>query len=320
MSEKDEIIPIFFSVDDGYAPFLSVALASIIQNASKKYRYRATVLCQNLSGQNQKRLAALGKDYFEIRFIPMENKLQGITDRAENRLRADYFTLTIFFRLFIPAMFPEYDKGIYLDSDIVVPGDISELYRTELGDRLIAAAADHSIVGIPSFVRYIENAVGVDRYHYINSGVLLMNLKRLREAGLDRRFPELMDAYHFDCIAPDQDYLNAMCRGRIVYLPPCWDAMPAEGAEPVREPKIIHYNLFAKPWNCDDVQYGSYFWQYAKQSDYLPEILEANARYGEKERQSDREHLKLMLAKAEAIADSETTFRAVFGSGREKRL
>ena len=131
MSEKDEIIPIFFSVDDGYAPFLSVALASIIQNASKEYRYRATVLCQNLSGQNQKRLAALGKDYFEIRFIPMENKLQGITDRAENRLRADYFTLTIFFRLFIPAMFPEYDKGIYLDSDIVVPGDISELYRTE---------------------------------------------------------------------------------------------------------------------------------------------------------------------------------------------
>ena len=43
-----------------------------------------------------------------------------ITDRIENRLRSDYFTMTIYFRIFIPDMYPEYDKAIYIDSDIVV--------------------------------------------------------------------------------------------------------------------------------------------------------------------------------------------------------
>lgn len=320
MNQKKETIPIFFSIDDSYAPFLSVALASIVQNASTEYDYIATVLCEELSEQNRKRLAGLGADHFEIRFVPMENRLDHISDRIGNRLRADYFTLTIFFRLFIPVMFPEYDKAIYLDSDIVVPGDISELYLTELGDNLIAAAADHSVVDVPPFANYIENAVGIDKYHYINSGVLLMNLKRLREVGLEQRFLELMNRYHFDCIAPDQDYLNALCRGRIVFLPPYWDAMPTKGKEPMKEPKLVHYNLFEKPWCYEDVQYESYFWKYAGDAGYLPEIMDVKAQYGEKERQSDQEHLELMLTRAEEIAAGEVTFRAVFDSGKEERL
>lgn len=320
MNKKNETIPIFFSIDDSYAPFLSVALASIIQNASKEYNYRATVLYKDLNEQNRQRLGALATDNFEVQFVPMENRLDHISDRIGNRLRADYFTLTIFFRLFIPAMFPEYDKAIYLDSDIVVPGDISDLYLTELGGNLIAAAADHSVVDVPPFANYIENAVGIDKYHYINSGVLLMNLKRLREVQLERHFMELMNKYHFDCIAPDQDYLNALCRGKIVFLPPYWDAMPTQGKEPMEEPKLVHYNLFEKPWCYENVQYESYFWKYARDAGYIAEIMDVKTRYGEKERQSDREHLELMLARSEEIVAEEVTFRTVFDSGKEERL
>ena len=64
----------------------------------------------------------------------MKDGMELITDRVENRLRCDYFTLTIYFRLFIPDLFPEYDKGLYIDSDVVVPGDISELYNHDLKD------------------------------------------------------------------------------------------------------------------------------------------------------------------------------------------
>ncbi|MGC4018074.1 MAG: glycosyltransferase family 8 protein [Muricomes sp.] len=320
MNKKDKIIPIFFTIDDGYTPFLSVALASIIENASKAYDYKVTVLCNDLSRQNRQKLSALAADNFDIQFVPMGNRLDHIKDRIGNRLRADYFTLTIFFRLFIPAMFPEYDKAIYLDSDIAVAGDISELYMTELGDNLIAAVADHSVADVPPFVRYIENAIGIDKYHYINSGVLLMNLKELRKAKLERRFLELMDKYHFDCLAPDQDYLNVLCNGKILYLDACWNAMPAEGTEPMKTPKLIHYNLFTKPWHYENVQYESYFWNYAANSAYLPEILNAKAQYSERERQIDGEHLALMLARAEEISDMELNFRAVFNSGKEERL
>jgi lipopolysaccharide biosynthesis glycosyltransferase len=314
------MIPIFFSIDDHYAPFLSVALGSMIRNASRAYTYKAIILYQELSAEIRRKLAALGTENFGVHFVPMENRLDGITDRTTNRLRADYFTLTIYFRLFIPAMFPEYDKAIYLDSDIVVPGDISELFMTELGDNLIGAAPDHSVVNIPQLVKYIEDGVGIDKYHYINSGVLLMNLKKLREAQLEQRFLELSKKYHFDCCAPDQDYLNALCKGKIVYLPTVWDTMPAEGQEPVGEPRLVHYNLFAKPWCYDGVQYEEYFWQYAKDSVYYPEILGIKAGFHEADRKSDSEHLQLLLSRGEMIAGSPVNFRTVFNDGKECRL
>lgn len=320
MCKHTENISIFFSVDDNYAPYLSVALSSIIRNASKEYTYKAVVMYKELGEHHRQKLAALASDGFEIQFVSMDNRLEGITDRMSNRLRADYFTLTIYFRLFIPVMFPEYDKAIYLDSDIVVPGDISELYRTELSGNLIAAAPDHSVVDVPPLARYIECAVGIDKHYYINSGVLLMNLKRMREVRLDRRFMELLNTYHFDCIAPDQDYLNVLCKDKIVFLPAFWDAMPTEGKEPIKEPKLIHYNLFAKPWCYDNVQYEEYFWQYAKHSGYLDEILEFKARYSEENRTSDRECLERMLIRGEEIASAEENFRTVFDSGKERRL
>ena len=320
MKKQIESIPVFFSIDDNYAPFLSVALSSIVRNSSKTYAYKVIVLYMKLSERNRRMLASLAAENLEIQFISMENRLDGITDCMSNRLRADYFTLTIYFRLFIPVMFPVYDKAIYLDSDIVVPGDISELYRTELGDNLLAAAADHSVVDVPQLAKYIEDGVGIDKHHYINSGVLLMNLKRMREAQLEQRFLELMNTYHFDCIAPDQDYLNVMCSGKILYLPASWDAMPTQGTEPIEKPKLIHYNLFAKPWCYDHVQYEEYFWEYAKKSGYFSEILSFKAQYSEENRKSDNEHLELMLSRGEAIADAEMNFRIVFNEGKEKRL
>lgn len=320
MANQSNIIPIFFSVDDNYAPFLSVALSSMIQNASRAYAYRVTIMYENLKEKDRKNLTALATENVQINLISMENRLNGITDRMSNRLRADYFTLTIYFRLFIPIMFPEYDKAIYLDSDIVVPGDISELYQISLGDKLIAAAPDYSIAGVPRLAKYVEKGVGVDIHKYVNSGVLLMNLKKLRQVQLERRFLELLNTYHFDCLAPDQDYLNAMCHGSIVYLPEDWDTMPTEGRKLIREPNLIHYNLFAKPWCYDNIQYEEYFWQYAKENAYLPQILDFKSRYGENEKKADQEHMELLLSRGEEISEAQQNFRTIFNMGKEKRL
>jgi len=78
--------------------------------------------------------------------------------------------------------------------------------------------------------------------------------------------------------------------------------------------------LFAKPWCYDHVQYEEYFWEYAKKSGYFSEILSFKAKYSEENRKSDHEHLELMLARGEAIADAEMNFRIVFNEGKEKRL
>lgn len=313
-------IPIFFTIDDKYAPYVSVAISSIIENASKEYNYKIIIIYQELTNENIEKISKLQNDNFKIEFVYMKDTLDAITDRVENRLRCDYFTLTIYFRLFIPEMFKEYDKGIYIDSDIVVPGDISELYKFELGDNLIGACPDHSVVDIPEIINYMENAIGVNRHEYINSGVLLMNLKKMREEKFDQRFLELLNKYHFDSIAPDQDYLNAMCNGNILYLDECWDAMPIEGKNELDNPKLIHYNLFSKPWCYDNIPYEDYFWKYAKKSDYYNDIVDFKNTYSDEQKKSDSDCLAVLIKKADTVPNEEITFKKIYESGEKVRV
>lgn len=314
-------IPIFFTIDNGYAPYISVAIKSIIQNASKEYDYRIIVLYKDLNEENRDKISKLEKENFKIDFIYMEDELKSITDRKENRLRCDYFTLTIYFRLFIPEMFPEYDKGIYIDSDVVVPGDISKLYHIELGDNIVGACQDKSVVDIPELTSYMEQAVGINRYKYVNSGVLLMNLKKMRKLHFSEKFLYLLNKYHFDSIAPDQDYLNAMCSGKILYLDETWDAMPTEGKEEIKNPNLIHFNLFQKPWCYDNIQYENYFWEYAKQTEYYEEILEFKKNYSEEKKNSDSKCLENLIKKGWELANTEDiTFKKALENGENIRI
>ena len=243
----------------------------------------------------------------------MKEKFEGIeSDFIGNKLRADYFTLTIYFRLFIPDMFPQYSRGIYLDSDVVVPGDLSTLFETELGDNLIAACPDYSIQEVEPLMHYVKEAVGVDQNRdYINSGVLLMDLEALRKVNFGTRFLELLNKYHFDTIAPDQDYINAMCKGRIHYLSEEWDAMPNESIPEIENPKIVHYNLFFKPWHFEDVQYAHYFWDVAKTTPYYDELKQQLADFTDEDRKKARADLEWMAKKVDMIVDEPNTWAKV---------
>lgn len=319
---KNREIPVFFSIDDGYAPFLAVAVDSLIKNSSKNRNYRIIVLYQNVSEENISKISSLaeGHENINIDFVMMESGMEKITDRMSNRLRCDYFTLTIYFRLFIPAMFPQYDKGIYIDSDVVINGDIAELYDIELGDNYIGACNDLSVADVPELVRYMENAVGVKKEEYINSGVLLMNLAALREAKLDEHFLSLLSEYHFDCIAPDQDYLNALCNGKIYYLDEKFDAMPNDNKSPLEATVIIHYNLFSKPWCYDGIQYGEIFWKYAEESGYIEEIKRYKDGYSDEQKKSDSDCLTLLISRGGSIENDDVTFKKMYESGVKIRL
>ena len=322
MYKKQELIPIFFTIDDGYAPYLHVALISLIKNASKDRRYKIIVVYQELNEENRNNLAKLVEDYpnFEMEFKFMKQSLDMITDRIENRLRSDYFTMTIYFRIFIPDLYPEYDKAIYIDSDIIVPGDISELYDTDMHDNLIGVVTDGSVNDVPELQRYMTESLGLKLGDYFNSGMLLMNMKELRNVHLAEHFLYLLNKYHFDCVAPDQDYLNSMCYGKIEYLDSCWDAMPNRNKPEIENPKIIHYNLFDKPWCYDDIQYQDYFWEYAKQSVYYDKIKAYKAAYTDKQKEDDHAHLLDLFRRAGTNADTEVTFRKVLESGEKVRL
>ena len=312
---KQKEIPIFFTIDDNYAPFLAVALNSAIKNSNTARRYRAFVLHQGLSNENANKLKALQRDNFRITLSPIERSLTQIEDREGNRLRCDYFTLTIYFRLFIPTLFPEYDKGIYIDSDVVLNEDIAKLFDEDLGDNFMGACRDSSISHIPPFINYTQEAVGVDAEDYINSGVLLMNLKKLRDEGFEEHFLSLLSTYHFDSVAPDQDYINAICKGKILYLNPKWDFMPNESQPIMKNPALVHYNLFSKPWCYDNIQHGDKFWLYARDSGYLEKLRGIRAEFTEDKAKEEKACLENMLSRATEIPKGDITMRKVAERG-----
>ena len=313
-------IPIFYAIDDSYAKFVAVSIKSLIMNANNNYNYDINVIYENLSEENAKKLKSLETDNVKIILTEMNQNLSMITDKLGNRLREYTFTLTIFFRLFIPVMFPNYDKCIYIDADTVIPGDISRLYNEDLGNNYLGCIVDKSTIDNEILASYFEEVVGIPRDKYINSGVLLMNSKKLRELKIDEKFLDLYTKYGFDVIAPDQDYINSMCYGHIKYLSDIYDAMPNPNNKEVENPVIIHYNLFLKPWQYENVQYYDYFWKYAKSTPFYNEILEIKNSYTNEDRKKDSEWMDLMVSRAESLVGTQNTLKNVFESGKETRL
>ncbi len=314
------MIPIFFAADDNYAPFLSVAIISLLDKSDKNKFYKIHILNDNMSLENIKKIKGLQTSNSEIIFNSINNNLECINDRLDNRLRPDIFTLTIYFRLFIPEMFKEYDKAIYIDSDVVLNSDISELYDIDLENKYIGACRDKSIIGIKEFENYFTKGVGIDYRDYINSGVLLLNMKELRNKKLSDKFLYLLNKYHFENVDPDQAYINFLCNGKIKYLDNAWDAMPNLEKNKLENPKLIHYNLFFKPWHYDNITYEEYFWEYAKKSIYYEEIVKIKNNYSASDKEKDQEYLNNMLKRASIIAESSNNFRTVYESGKETRL
>ena len=266
--EKNEI-PIFFSTDNNYAPFLDVALRSLIFNASKEFMYHIVILHTGVDIEIQNKIKTLENNNFKIDFANVSNSIKDI----EHKLPIEqHFGLATWYRLFIQNLFPQYDKILYLDCDIVVLGDISKLYYMDMGDNAVAGVVEQFILHSPVFSLYTREAVGVDSKNYINSGILLMNLAKLREMQMEKQFVELLTTYNFDVIDPDQAYINYICQGKIKYLPLEWNRTPLEAVE-CQTPNIIHYALGVKPWQKQDIFLGEHFWKYAKESSFIDDIV-----------------------------------------------
>ena len=318
--QNSKIIPVFFTIDDNFAPFLSVAVKSLLDNASHEYFYNIHIVNNGLSEENKEKISSLETDYSKIIFNNMDERLKAITDKKGTRLREDYFSLAIFFRIFIPDCFKEYDKALYIDSDTLVTDDISKLYNTDLEGNYIGGCVDTSCFPVKDITNYFTNGVGVAYREYINSGVILFDMKTLRDKKFAEKFLYLFNKYNFGNVDPDQSYINAILKGHIKYLDGRWDTMPVDGGKEIPNPGIVHFNLFKKPWHYDNVMYEKEFWECAKKSPYYKEIKMIKDNYTDDDKKKDDECLEAMLKRCREIVNDEVTFKSVFDSGKEERL
>ena len=300
MAKTTKEIPIFFAVDDGYSPFLAVAIQSLIDNASAEYTYLIKILNTDISEENKRKIGKYERENVDIEFVDLNYYIQKVKDKLYTR---DYYSKTTYFRLFLPNLYPQYDKVLYLDSDIVILDDIAKLYNTDMGDNLVAAAPDDVIQSMPVFQDYVEKVVGVaDSRRYFNAGILLMYLHELRRFKFQEKFVYLLDKIKF-AVAQDQDYLNRLCKGRVKLLDRTWDRMPIPDPKiKTEDVKLVHYNLAFKPWHFEDILYKEFFWMYAQETEYFEDIHRIKENFTEEDRiRGEESHKKLIkLAKKES--------------------
>nr|QGT50169.1 hypothetical protein Helico6505_0010 [uncultured Helicobacter sp.] len=103
-----------------------------------------------------------------------------------------YLTIEAYYRLFIPQIFQTFEKVLYVDCDITFRKDIAELYHTNMEDFLVAAVRDVGLIlnvqvrELEMYRTYIYETLQLsDASDYFNSGLMLFNLRLMREANLD---------------------------------------------------------------------------------------------------------------------------------------
>ena len=281
---KKAEIPIFFACNEGFVKYTMVSMKSIMENADRSRKYHIYILHMGITEATQAKVLAMADEEFTIDFVDVTDKMKSIADKLPIR---DYYSNTTYFRLFIPDMFPQYRKALYIDSDTIVVGNIAELYDHKLGKLYAGVCPDRVVAQTDILGDYVEKVLGVKRTRYFNAGVMLMNCSQFRENHLLDEFLEMLHVYLF-VVAQDQDYLNLICKNQVLYMEPKWNAQVfGELACPEEEVGLFHFNMAAKPWHYEDCRLAEYFWKYAKMTVDYDAIKEGLANYTDEQRRND---------------------------------
>lgn len=297
MSRQKEI-PICFATDDNYVPFLSIAIASLLDNSSKEHFYRIFVLITQLKQDNIDKIKKLEKPNSSIEFISLAKELDKIQGMFHLR---DYYSKETYYRIFIPNLFPQYKKVLYLDCDITVLGDVSELYNTHIHGFYVGAAQEEVMQTFEVFGNYVEKADGINRKNYFNAGILLINCRRWRNKFIAEKFVDLLNRYKFR-VVQDEDYLNVLCKGHVRSISLGWNKTSYKNeAFDDKDLRLIHWKINWRPWKYKNVLYEEHFWKYAKMTDFYDQLIQMR----DSRTQADYDKDELLMKNLEKMAEED---------------
>lgn len=249
-----DTINIVFAIDDNYVKHCATVIESILDfiNIKQKIRFFILYSENNLSYISQSLLSNFDSEYIDIEFIKVNAK-----DFKIYPLNRAHISIATYYRLAIHKLLPEnIDKVIYLDADLLVLDNIANLWNEDISDYVIAGAPDEG--GI-SQIRRLNLAI---QHNYINAGVCVMNLKKMRQLNLDHLYIESLYKNYDLITLQDQDILNITFEKNIKRLHVKWNIQSRmfkyneleysykekELKEAMENPGIIHYSDSQKPW------------------------------------------------------------------------
>lgn len=207
-------------LDEGYVVPTLVMLTSAKCNKDPGTYYRVHLLLAGVSQFHRKKLEELAAPDFEISCLEVD------TARYTGAHCPRTLTLAALLKFDLAELLPGLGKVLYLDGDMLIKGDLAELYGTDTDSYILAAVPDMQCM----VETRLHERMGIACY--VNSGVLLLNLRRMRDEHLSDRLLECKLSLSEEWKFADQDAFNAVCHKDTLLLPPCYNAMlPAWGSE-----------------------------------------------------------------------------------------
>ena len=268
------IIPIFLSSDNNYVPYIATTIASICDNTAAFCEFY--ILDGGIKTDNKTKIKTLMEQYnnFSIEYINIDTEKY-----FKNFVTNSYITLPTYYRFIIPQLKLNLERILYLDVDIIVKGDIQELFNTNLDNKVLGAIKD---LGDSYYIKRLKFNVEIDPSHtYFNAGVLLIDCKKWREQNISEKLFNTEKKYRGKLLCNDQDVLNKVFENNYKMLLEKFNALTLKGDTVIR-----HYYSKPKPWEIkQDIKNSSQllqdvdlFWYYAQKTPYYEQLC-ANCQY-----------------------------------------
>ncbi len=275
--DKMKQIPLFFTFDRHYVVAAAVAFHSLLRHAAPLYFYKLYVLHTSIPPKEQEHLTRLVERFpnASLEFIDVscfDEKVETLQDKS-------HFSKEIYYKLIAADIFPQYDRILCSDVDVVFTGDVSPSFFMFPGEEFYYAGVGQILESgrMPAYGdRFTEGEKQILEQE-IAGGYLLLNLKAIREEGMQQRLTDYYKQHYHRLMLPEQDCLILCCWPHVRHLPMEYlvcntyyrtppasarfftrnrslprnpDECRRQYAQALAHPVQLHYVGADKPWNA----------------------------------------------------------------------
>ena len=314
-------VAIAVAANDYFIPYCATFLKSVAEHSDSKKNYDILLLSQDVSDINVKHVEKLLSAWSNISLRVIDPSV--LIDQYIFYI-CGHFSKETYYRLVLPELLPNYDKVLYLDSDMIAMDDVAKIYDENIDGYLLAACHDADTAGLYNGYEkdkkeYTDKVLKLkEPYQYFQAGVLLLNLEEFRKRYTTKQILDFAVSEKWQLL--DQDILNKLCEGAVKYIDMSWNVMVDFAGvrinqiialaprwlnemyhEARKDPKIIHYAGPQKPWFEPEMDFGMQFWECARGTAYYEIMLGRMNRATGKDR--DNNHKNIFRGAVQCVLD-----------------
>lgn len=231
-------INVCLACDDNYGKYAGVVIASVLANSKDDESLNFYILDGGISESKKTEILSLKsiKDC-KIEFVQIE---ESMFEDYKKVATHKYISIATYYRLRLATLLPEVERIIYFDCDMVVNSSLNNLFNVELGENIIAG------------VRDINKRMLQQNPSYINAGMVLFDLNKIREENIEQKFYDYTNENFETIKMGDQTIINEVLKGRIKIVEDEWNVQSSNftnRSSYTKHPYIIHYVAKRKPWH-----------------------------------------------------------------------